>query len=584
MRQKKVKLSAVLLLSIGLTELYAQEGINIPTGGVITATSAANITIYNGGLVNNGTYIKATETVVFTGNSAKTISGSNTDFYNLLVSNTGGITTQLGLLTANNLTVGSGSKFTIAPAKAVTVSGTTTLNGTESLEIKSDATSMGSFIDNGFSGAGTAKVERWVSTTNPSTPGTRWEYVSSPITAASSSIFTSASHALYYADETQNTYVGIPNGTPQNMVIMQGYTRKYVSTDSDGDIAKTFTGTLNTGAVEPLAIGLTGTTISTVFNGWNLVGNPYPSAMNWDAVSGWTKTNLDNAIYFRNNGNYGSYISGVGTNRGTQYIPPMQAFWVRVTSGQTTGSLTCNNNVRVHNAHNIYKTSSFNNILHITATNNANGLTDDTYILFNPDATDGFDGQYDAYKMFAADSTYPQAYTNNGNDDIAINSLSELLGERTVPLGFKTSISGQFTFTVDMVSSFTDNGNTVYLEDLQTGNYQDLSANSSYQFSSGVTAGLNRFLLHFNPTITDITESAKSHIQIFGYNNEVHIKSLNMLNGDVNVYDLLGQVVATKHLSGTTSDVITLELKSAVYIVKYTTSVQTITEKIVINQ
>jgi len=584
MRHKKLKLSAVLLLGLGLTGLHAQEGINIPSGGIVTAAGSAFITINNGGFVNNGTYTKATETVVFTGSSAKTISGNNTVFNNLSVSNTGGITTQLGLLTANNLTLGSGSKFTIVPAKAVTVSGSTTLNGTECLEIKSDATAIGSFIDNGFSGAGTAKVERWVSTTNPSTPGTRWEYVSSPIALALSDIYTSATHKLYYANEPTNSWLYFTYASPQNMIVMQGYTRKYVSTDADGDMVKTYSGTLNTGAAVPITIGLTGSTISTVFNGWNLVGNPYPSAMDWNA-SGWTKTNLDNAIYFRSNGNYGSYISGVGTNGGTQYIPPMQAFWVRVTSGQTTGTLSCNNNVRVHNAHNIYKKlSSSDNTLHITATNNTNGLTDDTYILFNPNATDGFDGQYDAYKMFAADSIYPQTYTNNGNDNIAINSLSDLSGERTVPLGFKTSISGQFTFTADMVSSFTVNGNTVYLEDLQTGAFQNLSSNSTYQFTSGVTAGLNRFLLHFNPSITGITESSENNISIFGYNNELHITSMCMLDGDVSIFDLLGQVITKKHISGTNADVISIDTKSAIYVVRYTSSVQTITKQIFINK
>ena len=36
----------------------------------------------------------------------------------------------------------------------------------------------------------------------------------------------------------------------------------------------------------------------TYTKGFNLVGNPYPSAIDWDAASGWTKTNIDNAVYY----------------------------------------------------------------------------------------------------------------------------------------------------------------------------------------------------------------------------------------------------------------------------------------------
>jgi hypothetical protein len=480
--------------------------------------------------------------------------------------------------TCNALTINTGATLTIAAGKALTASGTTTNNGTFTIE--SDVSGTGSFIDNGtISGTGTYNVQRYVST-NGATG--RWEYVSSPIASASSDLFASASHPLYYAVESSNTWNSYASAANHTLEIMKGFTRKYLNGDGDGNTVKTFTGTgagiLNTGSQ---SVALTGTTLTT-FNGWNLVGNPYPSTIDWDLVSA-SNSDIEGSYYVRSNGTFGSYVSGMGTITTTKDIPPMQAFWVRVKSTQTTGTLTCNNSFRIHGAHNIYKTT-FNNTLHLTVANNANSLADDTYIRFNPDATDSFDGQYDAYKMFAADATYPQVYTNNGIDDIAINSLSDLLGERNVALGFKTTISGQFTLTSDMVSTFTANGNTVYLEDLQTGTYQDLSANSTYVFTSAVTTGLTRFVLHFNPTITSISEDVKNEVQLFGYNNQVHIKSLNLLDGDVTVYDILGQVVTSKHLSGSTSEVINLDPKSAVYIVKYTTNSQTITKRIFINQ
>lgn len=68
-------------------------------------------------------------------------------------------------------------------------------------------------------------------------------------------------------------------------------------------------------------------------DGWNLLNNPYCSAIDWDSPS-WTKTNVDNAIYVydRINDYYASYVGpigmlpGVGTNGGTNIIASSQAF------------------------------------------------------------------------------------------------------------------------------------------------------------------------------------------------------------------------------------------------------------------
>jgi hypothetical protein len=557
---------------------------NLTVGGTlnnsVTLDMAANTLNVTGSIINTSGIIKfsgvtnglaiASGTIEYYGTGQIVTTGT---YNNLTISGSGSLT-GTGSVVNSDLTINPSASFEINANADLTVIGASSNTGT--FNIRATASGMGSFIDNGISSVN-ANVERWVST-NGSTG--RWEYVSSPISSASSSLFTSALHALYYADETINAWVSIPNASPQTLGVMRGYTRKYVLAEGDGNVAKTFTGLLNTGAI---SIPLTRTeTAPGGQHGWNLVGNPYPSTMDWNASSGWTKSNIDNAIYFRTNGNYGSYINGVGTNGGTQYIPPMQAFWVRVSVGQTTGSLACNNSVRIHNSHNIYK-NTLDNTLLITVANDTNVLTDQTYVRFDPGATDTFDSQYDAYKMFAADVNYPQVYTNNGTDDISINTLSELTGVRDVPLGFKSSVSGQFTITADMVSSFTNNGNTVYLEDMQTSTIQDLSIDSIYAFTSGVTTGLSRFILHFNHiNTTSITEHTNSPIQIYGYNNEVHIKSLNILEGDVAIYDILGQLVATKHLSGINSEVIRLEPKTAVYIVRFTNFGQTITKKIFI--
>jgi hypothetical protein len=274
-----------------------------------------------------------------------------------------------------------------------------------------------------------------------------------------------------------------------------------MTSEGDGNVVKEMVGSVNTGSQ---SISLTRTESAPGGrHGWNLVGNPYPDAIDWEAVSGWTKTNLCNAIYFRNDGTTTAYVDGVSTGvvQASRIIPPMKAFWVRVDSLQTSGSIACNNNVRVHDL--TPPSVSHKNTLHFSVVNDANSLTDDSYVRFKDYATDGFDGQYDAYKFYSTDAARPQIFTRiAGADDIAINTMDTLNSSRTIPLGFKTTVAGTFTITADLVSTLTAYGNSVYLKDNTTTSVQNLANNNTYQFTSGVTNGFGRFELLFNPSAT----------------------------------------------------------------------------------
>jgi hypothetical protein len=398
----------------------------------------------------------------------------------------------------NNLTIQSGGTLTINAGKALTAYGNTVIEGT--FTVKADVSSAGSFISKGTV-TGTANVERWVSIVNSNNGNTqRWEYISSPIASASSALFTTSIHGLRYVNEPTNTWVRIDNAAPQTMAIFKGYTRSYQSATNDGgNQAITYNGSLNTGSQ---SIGLTYTSTAPGTNhGWNLVGNPYSSAIDWDAASGWTKSNIDGAIYFRKNGTACTYLKDAATGGASNIIPPMQAFWVRVSANST---LTCTDAVRVHSAIPAYKTTP-ENTLHLTvSTNGKSGLSDDTYIRFKDYATDVFDNSCDAFKMFAEDAAFPQIYTITGTDTLAINSLSALTSDRVIPLMFKSTAVGTFTLTAELVSSFANSGYYVFLKDKETGIIQNLSENPHYQFSTSTIKGNDRFEVQFKSNTTPL--------------------------------------------------------------------------------
>lgn len=486
------------------------------------------------------------------------------------------------VFTFNNIKIQNSAILVIQPQQAVTINGNLVIANPQGLEIRSDNTHIGSLITYGNIAnvtGGSAIDQRYVSHNGSN----RWEYISSPISNASSLIFTSPLRSLWYVNETINTFVSIPHTTPAGMEIMRGYARKYVLSEGDGNTLVDFTGSLNTG-YQFSNLSRTETAPGSA-HGWNLVGNPYPSAMDWDALSGWEKLNVDNAIYFRSNGNFASYVEGVGTNGGTQFIPPMQAYWVRVKAGQTIGLLASENTVRVHNAHNTYKTyPSLDNNLSIKVTNLSNNLSDETYLRFGPYADNAFNGDYDAFKMFAAEATYPQVYTPiTGAGDISINSFEPLNGEFIVPLGFNTSLNGQFVIEASLVPTLTANGNTVFLEDLLTGFSQDLSLNNIYQFSSPPASGYNRFVLHFNPvtvTLPENDQNSNTSLNIFAHNNEVFINSTEILDGTLSIYNVSGQLVAIKELSGVNSSSLKLNHASGIYIARYTSPGQNFVRRI----
>lgn len=78
------------------------------------------------------------------------------------------------------------------------------------------------------------------------------------------------------------------------------------------------------------SVGLNVTYTAQADTGWNLVGNPYGAAIDWDDAANWTKTNIDQTIYVWEPDDK-SYKTWNGTtgSLGNGIIPPFQAFWVK---------------------------------------------------------------------------------------------------------------------------------------------------------------------------------------------------------------------------------------------------------------
>jgi hypothetical protein len=121
---------------------------------------------------------------------------------------------------------------------------------------------------------------------------------------------------------------------------------------------------------------------------------------------------------------------------------------------------------------------------------------DETVIYFDPQATDGFDGNFDALKMYAGTPGLPNISSRTGNAEFAINVLGAFNQQRNVPLSVYITRNGSYTISVLEVVDFAPTA-LIYMEDLVTGISYNLLTEQELQFNFNSGFYANRFVLHF---------------------------------------------------------------------------------------
>lgn len=219
--------------------------------------------------------------------------------------------------------------------------------------------------------------------------------------------------------------------------------------------------------------------------GWNLIGNPYASTIDWDNVA-INETQVYNAIYMWDNfGNSGqgngigvsvSYVDGVGTPASfTGQLAPGQAFWVKAlqnTSIQFTESakITDTNTT-------VFRQKEVPNVLRIVV--NGDGVNDETVVRLREGATENFDGKYDAYKYFG--TGFNISTLTSDNVKAVINALGTSSCDKNIPLVTAGAKKGSFTLNFSGIDSF-DPSITLALVDLVEKKTIDIRSNASYTF------------------------------------------------------------------------------------------------------
>ena len=579
---------------------YPTVSNDIATCKNLTIQNAASVTVDGniiqiaGVISNSGSFTSSAGIIEMEGDAAQTIPA--------------------GAFTGNtimDLNINNPSEVTLAGPLSIT--GTVrpldgTLNSGGNLTLVSTSSQTALIYGEGSGNVlGTVNMQRYL----PASFG--YKYFSSPFQNATVGQFSnwvnlSASFPTFRRYDENNSYSGgatsgwikyiNPSGALDPMA---GYAANFGT--STGPVTVVLSGIVNNGTLNPLIVTNHNMTFS---KGFNLVGNPYPSPIDWDSPY-WIRDNVDDAIYFfsasvpggnalandslQYQGTYSSYINGVSTGGATNIIPAMQAFFVNVpTTSPVNGSINFNNDIRVNDLNPAFKSAFFTSTpqLRLTAAFDG-GAPDAAVIYFDDAATLSFDGKMDALKIMNTDYRVPSFYFKSADSqNLSISGIPFPRDSITrIPIGLKTAGSGRITFEASGPFQLPE-GLYVYLEDDVKGIYSELKPDQPYQVSLNAGTYEKPFALVFSFTDLSsqipVTQGAEFTLVPIGGIWVVNVKLGNGEKGILQLVNMKGQILIQREVIGNES--VNLEYKgsSGVYVVSLISGNKIYSKKVIIQK
>jgi len=495
-------------------------------------------------------------------------------------------TSSTNLAQMANLTITGDASLTIASTSFLTVSGTLlNSSGTDGLVLQSDASGSASLIQS--SASVNATQQRYIAGWSDNHG---WHFLSSPVASQAispefvdvtanpmsalvdfyrwsepldlwvniknlSSTYNQGSGEVYFSNEVSPAFV---NG--------KGYLVAYQSL-----VTKNFSGTLN---YESVSVTGLSKTEATGYSGWNLIGNPFPSAIQW-GLETWSMTNVDDNCQIWNENNAGYTVVSSGNN----IIPAMNGFMVH--ASVNGASLTIPTAARVHDITSWYKGAQvYENGIVLKAIDPEGSTAQESVIRFDANASEGYDTKYDSYFL----SGYaPRFYSRSLDENYALNTLPTLTEERQIPLSFVKNGSTNFFIQAEGMETLNP-PYPLYLTDLKTNTTQNLTNNPIYTFTAEEGDDPNRFLLHFQAVgIDEPTTSGQTlPIVVWNHENTLTVSNPEQLPGEIMVYNITGQTALMANLENVTKQTIPHQLIEGIYVVQVSVKGKVKNQKILV--
>ncbi|MEO8234987.1 MAG: T9SS sorting signal type C domain-containing protein [Flavobacterium sp.] len=491
----------------------------------------------------------------------------------------------LTVLNGGNLTITSNNFITVTNAVTVNAGGVFTLNDNSSLLQTNNVVNSGDIIylrnannirgadfvywsspvaNQNINGIYTVPVQgpkySWNTTGINARSGLgRWDVFSGTMTTAKGYILRGSSNSGMAATTINGNFTGVPN---------------------NGNITIAATRGNMTTATVPSTYSTAGLNI--MDDNWNLLGNPYPSAINGLQFLSTNSANLLGTLRlwrhlntpaliaspfyqnFQYNYNSGDYLTinftGPTVPGATDIVKSGQAFMVQRIEGtqDLVGANIVFNNAMRRNAgalmanDNFYKTSSSNQSpitnnteksrIWLDIVDDTTNSSETTLLGYIEGATNNFDSKFDATIGI---TTSIGIYTFTDNKECIIQGKSTPFNkEDIVPIGINIQSNGGYHIAIKAVDGVFANGTQiVYLEDKLLNIIHNLNV-APYSFTS--TAGLinDRFVLRYNTTSIN-NSNETNDVSVF-LNNHINVNSSAIAIKDIIVYDVLGKTLLDK--------------------------------------
>lgn len=482
-------------------------------------------------------------------------------------------------MTANSVTVKAGGNLTLNEAANVNIS---------SLTLESNSGATATLLDNYSTPTIRATVQQYVDA------GRNW-YVSSPVSVASYTVLDKGTSVVEFNEVTKN-WDPVASG---NLTPGKGYIQVASASQPGSSGTIVFADKLtNSGDI---TVQLTRTE-SGSSRGFNLVGNPYPSYLDWSKVAA-ANPNVLPTAWFRTKKTVeagGGYtfatvnvknetpiiVNGDANTAITNYIPPMQAYWVRLVENPVSNNFTVTNAMRDYpdNTENKLKSPRQNNIKMIRLQVSNGNSTDETVLYSTSAASDSYD-RYDSPKMSNNSSTVPEIFTQIGSEKLVINGMNEIKYDTEIPLGFTTGEQSSFTIKASQMSNFEPNVKML-LKDKFLNLIYDLTNGDSYSFDSDVATTDSRFCIIFKSVsvATDVNETNIPNVSVYANSLRqimLNFATLPSSNLSISVYNCLGsRVLYRKDVSK--DQLLNEVFVPGTYVVNISNGEATVTKKVII--
>jgi hypothetical protein len=335
-------------------------------------------------------------------------------------------------------------------------------------------------------------------------------------------------------------------------------------------------------------------------NDLNLIGNPYPSALDADSfliynqpLNGgslastmyfWTHNTPFTANNYTNN-DYASYnlTGGIGTMAPSNpcagcnssipngKVAAGQSFFIHALS---SGNATFTNAMRFGVNNQFYKANSAGNAIEknrlwLDISNNE-GLYKQLLVGYIEGATDGIDAAYDGASLDIGNPI--MIYSIAENTKLGIQGKAVPFNQNDeIVIGYKATVAGTFELKLSNFDGLFIN-QEVFVEDTVQNVYFNLK-NGNYSFVTEIGTFDNRFKLHFtDPTALNTNTVNANSFVVYHANNQMVVNSGTTTMKQLALYDMQGRLIQTYEPKNSAEYKFDSPAKNQIVVLKITTS------------